>query len=189
MADYAPNFTARYKVTYSFEGDTHVNVTRWSSANTLVANVADALAFWTAFLAQTEELRHTSFDIVGAEYAAADTNVFLPVAMPSEANPGLRTTETGASGRIMHSIWQGRSNLGARCRFQMFGLAWATAEDDATLNFYITNDENPVVGAVAEEIQTSGMVGPDDETIALVRARVAYKQNDAWVNNRRRGAS
>lgn len=189
MADYAPNFTARYKLRYSFEGDTHVATTRWPSGSTKAANEDLAIAFWTSLLSLTAALRHTSFAIVDAEYAVADSNVFLPATAPAEVAAGTRSSATGASGRIMHSIWQGRSILGARSRFQMFGLAWATAEDTATNNFYISTTESAVVGTVAAAILVAGMVGPDDETLAQVRPRVAYKQNDAWVSNRRQGGT
>lgn len=189
MADFAPNFTARYKLRYSFEGDTHVCTTRWPSGSTKAANEDLAIAFWSDFLDLTAALRHTSFAIVDAEYAAGDSNVFLPAQAPAEVTAGSRASASGSTGRIMHSIWQGRSILGSRSRFQMFGLAWATAEDTATSNFYISTTENAVVGTVATAILTAGMVGPDDESLAQVRPRVAYKSNDAWVDNRRQGGT
>jgi len=189
VADYAPSFTARYKLRYSFEGDTHVCVTRWNSGGTKAANEDLAIGFWTAFLNASAAKRHTSFAVIDAEYAAADSNVFLPATAPTEVDPGTRVAATGASSRIMHSIWQGRSILGARVRFQMFGIFWFSAEDVATNNFYISPAEDVLVGALAGLIQVAGMVGPDDESISLIRNRVAYKQNDAWVKNRRQGGA
>jgi len=189
MADYAPNFTARYKLRYIYEGDTHVNVTRWPSGSTKAANEDLAIAFWTAFFTATEDLRHVSFEVVDAEYAAGDSNVFLPATAPTEIAAGTIAGAGGASTSIAHSIWQGRSILGARCRFQMFGLYWSTLEDNIADNFYVTTTENAVVGTVAGLLTSAGMVGPDDESVAIWRSRVAYKQNDAWVGNRRRGAS
>lgn len=189
MADYAPNFTARVKVTYSFEGDTHENTTRWPSANTQAANITLVSDFWSNLMTATAGLRHTSFSILGVEYAQADSNVFLPAGFESPMTAGTRAAATGASSRIMHSIWAGRSALGSRTRFQMFGLFWASAEDVATDNFYITVSENSLVGTIAALIGGSGMVGPDDEDIVLVRPRVAYKQNDAWVSVRRKASA
>lgn len=189
MTDYAPNFTARYKLRYSYEGDTHVNVTRWPSGSTKAANEDSAIAFWTAFMIATEDLRHTSFTVIDAEYAAGDSNVFLPATAPTEIAAGTIAAGGGASTTIAHSIWQGRSIAGSRCRFQMFGLYWATLEDNISDNFYVTPVESAVVTSVANLLTISGMVGPDDESIAIWRARVAYKQNDAWVGNRRRGSA
>jgi hypothetical protein len=187
VADYAPNFTARHKLTYSFEGDQHECTTRWPSANTQLANESLALDFWTSFFSATAALRHTTFAIVAAEYAVADSNVFLPSAAMGELAAGTRAANSGASGRIMHSIWPMRSSLGHGARFMMFGLHWGTAEDDLTLNFYVTPAENTLVQTIATLLVVSEMVGPDDEDIVLARARVAYKQNDAWVNKRRAG--
>lgn len=187
MADYAPNFTARYKLRYSFEGDTHVCTTRWPSGATKAANEDAAITFWAGFLGLTEDLRHTSFDVLDAEYAEADSNVFLPATPPLEVSPGLRAAASGSSSRIMHSIWQGRSIAGARMRFQMFGLLWATADSAEGVDFYILPTENGAVEDVAGLILSAGMVGPDNESLGQVRARVAYKQNDAWVSNRRQG--
>lgn len=185
MPDYAPNFTARHKLTYSFEGDQHECNTRWPSANTQLANESLAIDFWTAFFSATAALRHTSFAIVSVEYAAADSNVFLPLASMGELAAGTRVAASGSSQRIMHSIWPARTSLGHGARFMMFGLAWATAEDVATLDFYVTPAESSIVQTIATLITASEMVGPDDEDIILTRPRVAYKQNDAWVAKRR----
>jgi hypothetical protein len=151
-------------------------------------NVALAIDFWTTLMTMTQALRHESFTIDGAEYAVGDSNVFLPADAPTEVTAGTRASASGASGRIMHSIWAGRSGLGSKSRFQMFGLSWATAEDNATTNFYISVAENPLVGTIATLIRASGQVGPDDEVLAVVNPRVAYKQNDAWVGIRRKAS-
>lgn len=188
MADYAPNFTARYKLIYSFEGDQHECNTRWPSANTQAVNVAAAIDFWTQFFSATDPLRHTSFAVVGAEYAPADSNVFLPATAPTEVAPGLVASASGPSTKIFHSIWSGRSALGSKSRFMMFGLRWNTADSTDYLDFYVTETENENVGFVADFILGSSMVGPDDEPIAQVRRRVSVKLNDAWVGIRRSGA-
>jgi hypothetical protein len=188
VPDYAPNFTARYKLTYSFEGDTHECNTRWPSGSTSAANILAAGDFWFSFLNATVAVRHTSFAVVGAEYAAADSNIFLPAAVPPSADPGERVAAAGGATRIYHSIWAGRSALGAKTRFQMFGLAWASADDTNSTDFYISATEVPLIGTLALLIESSGMVGPDDEDVLVVRPRIAYKQNDAWVNKRRSGS-
>lgn len=185
MADYAPNFTFRHKLTYSFEGDQHECNTRWPSAGTLISNLAAANAFWLAVLTATAALRHTSFALVSAEYALADSNVFLPTELPDSPDPGTRVAASGSSSRIMHSIWPGRTLGGSKTRFMLFGLLWAVADSTEAVDFYVTPAENTVVEDVAIAIEVGSMVGPDDENIILVRRRVAYKQNDAWVNKRR----
>lgn len=187
MADYAPNFTARYKLIYEFEGDQHECNTRWPSANTQAANEGLAFDFWTAFMTETADLRHTSFTVVGAEYAAPDSNVFLPVTPPTEVAAGTIASASGPSTKIFHTIWSGRSVLGAKSRFQMFGLRWNTADSTDYLDFYVTAAENAVVETIATMILTSGQVGPDDEVLAVVRPRVSVKLNDAWVSIRRAG--
>jgi hypothetical protein len=187
MADYAPNFTARHKITYVFEGDVHECTTRWPSANTQLENVDAANVFWTAFLSATASLRHTSWQVLNADYAPADSNVFLPVPFPGEVAAGEVVAAAGASTRIAHSIWSGRSVLGSKMRFQVFGLYWTTLEATEVRDFYLLPGEFPVVLSGQILLQGAGMVGPDDEAIAVVRARVAYKQNDAWVNKKRRG--
>jgi hypothetical protein len=70
----------------------------------------------------------------------------------------------------------------------MFGLAWASADDTNSTDFYISATEVPLIGTLALLIESSGMVGPDDEDVLVVRPRIAYKQNDAWVNKRRSGS-
>lgn len=187
MADYAPNFTARYKLTYSSEGDQHQCVTRWPSANTQIANVAAAITFWTFFFNDTEDLRHTSFTVLGAEYAAADSNTFLPVDAPTEVAAGTIATASGPTTAIIHTNWAGRSALGAKMRFMMFGLRWNLADSTTYLDFRVSQAEDVTVAVVAGRLLAAGMVGPDDEALAQVYNRVSIKPNDAWVRIRRQG--
>ncbi len=187
MADYAPNFTARHKLIYSFEGDQHQCVTRWPSSNTQAANVALADALWTAILSHTADLRHNTWAVIGAEYCPPDSNTFLPIAAPTEVDPGTIASASGPSTKIIHTNWAGRSALGSKVRVMLFGIRWNTADSTTYQDFYVTNAESSEVGAVANSILTSGMVGPDDEVVAQMYLRVSVKVNDAWVKIRRQG--
>lgn len=187
MADYAPNFTARHKLIYRYEGDQHQCVTRWPSANAMLTNTGLADAFWTSFFSSTDDLRHETFEALSAEYAPADSNTFLPVSLPLSLSPGLITSASGNSTKIIHTIWAGRSVLGAKSRLMMFGLRWNTADSTTYTDFRVTNDENATVGTIAALILSSGQVGPDDEVLGQVYNRVSVKANDAWVTIRRQG--
>jgi hypothetical protein len=187
MADYAPSFTARYKLIYSFEGDTHQCVTRWPSADTVAANVTAARAFWANFLDQTAPIRHDTFTVLGAEYAPADSNTFFPALVPTGFLTGALSSASGPSTKIIHTIWSGRSTLGAKSRLMMFGLRWNTADSTTYEDFRVQDAENPIAGICASVILNSGQVGPDDEVLAQVYNRVTIKGNDAWVRIRRQG--
>lgn len=180
MADFAPNFTARYVVRYSVLGLEH-------SMQFRIARLAGSVGLTNmtakvgGFLAALQPLMFADFTILGAKYSAEDTAFFVPATIPTSPTGAITAPAQPKSQSILATSFVGLSSQGHKARMFVYGLsigpentALATFDD-----FRVTgSDTADVAGAIA--ILNNGspnIVGGDNNTV-LWYSYVNTKYND-----------
>lgn len=174
MATYAPNFTARLKLTYTTLGTTFTNLWRYDEAQMAPVEATEALAnYYTTVM----PLMSDDFAFTTAEYSAAGSNFFLPQPLGDLASVVGTTAGAGVNLREFRTCalqFVGKSINGQPWRHTLAGALVApfntgTASDsddfriteveipaytprlDALQNFFqlggCANDQNPVIVA------------------------------------------
>lgn len=186
MADFAPNYTARYRVRYSVVGKSHSLTWRVASSVTDPAGVADKMEL---FLADMAPALFSDFTVIGADFALADSDIFLPAPAPASP-PGDATLPAGAGGIAANAIsFVGRSSLGGKARFFLYGIAYEVAGyTSRSVDYRFTSVENAEISdAVVRLNETAPALVANDDATAVWYEYVNWKANDKWVRKLRRG--
>lgn len=187
MADFAQNYTPRYRVNYRVGGNEHSFIWRVPRGTTR-GDVNPYREKAEDFLNALNAVRYTSWTVLSGEWAEQDTDIFLPTAAPTP-DPGA-ATEIGSSTAkfITQYRFESRSvgAAGARGSFSIFGLSF-DINDAINSNFRIFGIENTNI-ATALGILTE-VAGPTlvcvDAAFALWRPYVNVKINDHWLYEKR----
>lgn len=182
MADFAPNFTARYRLRYSTLGHTHTQ--QWRIArgagvaglNNMILKVA---AFWAAL--QSNLWNDVTF--LSATYAAEDSDIFLPAAVPAAPTGALTPPANPISQSIVSTGFVGRSNAGQKARVFVYGVA-TSPEETSSLgdDFRLSGAESANVNAAVVVLNNGSpnVVGSDDNGVSWYNyANIKY--NDYWL--------
>lgn len=146
MADYAPNYTARYRIRYRTLGQVHTAQFRLSRANANPA-VAGAAAFSDVLTALGPTL-FADWQIIGADVAQEDSDVFLP-STPLPTHTGLSVATGDESFRPLFCSFVGRSTSGQRAAIFFYGYTNSPHSADNTANdFRVTSTESSIVDDV-----------------------------------------
>ena len=187
MADYAQNYTSRYRINYRVGGDEHSFFWR-APRGTRRADVTPYKDKAQAFLDALAPLRYTSWVVLGAEWADEDSDIFLPTAAPApEAG---EATQIGSSTAkfITQYRFESRSagGAGSRGSFTIYGLS-LDIDDSIVNDFRIFGIENATISiALGELTEISGpTIVCVDNGFALWRPYVNVKVNDHWLNEKR----
>lgn len=148
MADYAPNYTPRYRMRYSVLNRVHVATVRFARAE---ANpTGQGATLFSDLLNAVGDHLDQSFTVLGADVAGVDSDIFLPAAtVPAAPMP------TALAGDISYTpifiSFVGRSTSGARCSLYLYGLHVSpTAGTNEPNDYRITSAEAAwVASAVA----------------------------------------
>lgn len=186
MADFAPNYTARFRIKYSTQGRNHSLTWRIASGS---AGPADVTAKMGDFLAAIEGFLYTDWTIISADYAPANSDIFLPTALPANPTGASNVAIEPQSSDAMAVSWVGRTTLGGRARFFIYGmdtaglLATATGDD-----WRVTAVESPDIaaGVTVLDNESPSLVGNDDAAVNWY-PYVNLKYNDRWVRKMRQG--
>jgi hypothetical protein len=187
MADFAQNYTPRYRVNYRVGGNEHSFIWRVPRGTTR-GDVTPYATRATLFLDALEDLRYASWTVLGAEWAEQDTDIFLPTTAPTPVAGA--STEIGSSVAkfITQYRFESRSvgPAGARGSFSIFGLS-LDIDDSIMSNFRVHGIENGTISTalgVLTEVGGPVLVCVDGAT-ALWRPYVNVKINDHWVYEKR----
>lgn len=184
--DYAPINTHRRRIRYSVLGQQHVMTWRFGRGVYVPTAVDTQIE---QFLAAMQPLLHSSFVILSADAAAADSEVFLPVAYAGDPPMG-GVTEGDSAWRPMFGSFVGRSEGGSRCVIQLFGVMTSPFDggSSAENDYRLSTAENPAVaGAVgALNSETSKLTGID-ATPAVWYAYMNIGVNAYYQRKARRG--
>ena len=185
MADFAPNYTARYKLIYTTRGLQHSLGLRFAASMAQSAVVSAAESLLDSIFSTLAAVMFADFTILDAEYSAANSTFFAPVGWSGATPAGAVAAGIFPMDDIVMTTWAGRSLGGHKGKFVMFGLYWGVASADFT-DFVITPAEEVAVGTVAGLLSTPpGLVMNDNLQAAFWRARATIKVSDAWVKAKR----
>ena len=109
MADFAPNYTARYRVRYSSLGKSHSMTWRVVSSVTDPTGIAAKVGL---FLADLEGVLFDDWTVVGADFAEADTDVFLPATPPDQPTGAIAASGGFPQDACFQVGFVGRTALG-----------------------------------------------------------------------------
>lgn len=187
MADFAANYTPRYRVNYRVGGDEHSFIWR-APRGTTRGDVAPYQAKAKQFLDALEDLRYTSWEVLGAEWAEQDTDIFLPTAAPAPVAGAASQIGSSTAKFITQYRFESRSvaQTGARGSFAIFGLS-LDIDDSVNSDFRIFGIENGTISIALGVLTELG--GPTlvcvDNGFALWRPYVNVKVNDHWLYEKR----
>lgn len=185
MADFAPNYTARYKLIYTTRGLQHTLGLRYAASMAQAAVTAAAESLLDSIFAALSAVMFADFTILDAEYSAANSTFFVPVGWGGSAAAGSVAAGIFPMDDIVSTTWSGRSIGGHKGKFVMFGVYWGVGNADFT-DFVVTPAEEAAIGTVAGLLSTApGLVMNDNLAATFWRARATIKPNDAWVKAKR----
>lgn len=118
MADFAANYTNRYRLHYTAVGKPHVMVFRGS--NTPAALDPDLVTDVEDFLNALQPIRLTTWLLTGAEYAQAGSSIFLPAVLPTIDGGGASVAAAGLA--ALNINFQGKSANGNRGALYIYGV-------------------------------------------------------------------
>lgn len=183
MADFAPNFTARYKVSYSSLGLNHKMQFR-IARDAGVTGLNNMVLKVTAFLDALQNARYTDWTVLSAEYSAEDSDIFLPAAAPTPV-AGLADIPTNPKSQsIVTTGFVGRSNLGQKARLFVYGMGVFGPEDNVDFgdDFRVTSSENNVISdAIAVLNNGSPNIVASDDAVVGWYSYANIKFNDYWL--------
>jgi hypothetical protein len=186
MSDFAPNFTARYRFRYSSLGKTHTMTWRLASGTTdptaLIAKIG-------LFLGEFESNLYSDFTILSADFALADSDVFLPAGLPSEPSGAVTASGAPASDAAVALSFIGRSIAGGRARMFLYGTAYPAAMRSSSGGDYkfLSSEDADVSAGIVRLNETSPAIVANDNENVVWYEYVNVKANDKWVRKLRRG--
>lgn len=187
MADYAPNYTARYKLQYSTYGDVHDLGLRFPASMSQNDVKLAAEAFLDEIFTNLAPKMTVSWTVLGAEYSAANSNFFFPIGYDGPAPAGVVNAGVAPIDEIVMSTWSGRTVGGHGTRFVLFGLFWNAVTDPVFDDFTVTPTEYAPLSGVRASLNTAGMVGNDNVAATFWNPNVSAKVSDAWRTRRKAG--
>lgn len=184
MADYAPNFTARYVLRYSTLGHEHTMMFR-IARGTGVAGLNATILKVAAFLNALAPARYADWTPISATYTPEDSDVSVPTAVPTLTAGAVAVPTNPTSDSIMSLGFVGRSNAGQKARLFVYGTAFAPeVSGNAAIadNFRITAAENGTVDAAVTVLNNGSPNIPasDNQTVGWY-SYANLKYNDYWL--------
>lgn len=122
MADYASNFTFRYRTDYRSRGDRHSFTLRFSRGTT-VGVIASITSMITGFLGIMAPMLDQSWAVLGAAYALTDSDIFLPTTPPTSPDVSTNGTTVTDELRAFQARFEGRGVNGPRANFSIYGFS------------------------------------------------------------------
>lgn len=186
MSDFAPNYTARYRYRYSSLGKTHSQTWRVIAGTTDPAAVAAKVGLYLADMAGD---LYADFHIISAEFALADSDVFLPAPLPDEPTGAVSVGAGDAGFAAIAISFVGRTIAGGKARMFQYGTALGIPLHSASGADwkYLSSEDEHISDAVVRLNETSpAIVGNDNEAVVWYEY-VNVKPNDRWVRKLRRG--
>lgn len=189
MTDFAPNFTARYRISYRSCLRTRTMTVRFDPGS-LPGGISELAGDMATLFEEMLPLLPTDFAILSASVAERNQDFFLPALAPvilGTPNPLLLPT-LGQSPNFLS--FAGITALGNSTRLFVYGVqSSAIEEDNASGNDYrITSNENGAVQDVITLLATrSWWVGSDNEPIFQVYQYANFGKNSYWQRKARRG--
>lgn len=186
MADYAPNYTPRLKVHYISLGSAHTMI--WRDARG-VQSAAGLVAKCSAWLTAIADLLYEDWTVTGAEWAATDTDMFLPVTPPTSPEGTIELPSQTGQARCVAVSWCGRTAAGGKARFFTYGTGiFFDTQFAINQDFRSSATEVAAVGTgVAALNAGSPYLRGNDNAVVTWYPYINFKLNDYQVRKARRG--
>lgn len=189
MADYAPNYTARYRVRYSVADTVHSMTIRPDADQDDAAAIAGAgAAVVTDVLTAMSSMLSTDFTILGADVAVVNSDVFLPAAtLP--VGVGTAGSDLDSGWKPMNVSFVGRSTTGGRAIFHLYGVAVNPFSGETTQNDWrITSTEDGRIEDTVDVLNTGGpRLLANDGAGVVFYPYANINANAYWQKRARRG--
>lgn len=187
MADFAPNFTDRYKLLYRVQGTPHSFTWRFPIGTTTPER-ASFVTKLSAFLAALEPQLWADWQVTGATYATGGSDVFLPTASPDQPTGAAGTSGRTLASRVNFAQFVGRGSSGSKVSFYMYGLQLGQ-DSAAGQDFRILATESAAVSAAIGILtETPPLLVAIDDSPAGWYPYINIKDHDHWVHKNRQGA-
>lgn len=186
MADFAPNFTARYRVKYTVIGKGHSMLFRFPRATDTTSSAAMATTI-KGFLDALAALRPDSFAVTATEFAPSDSDVFLPISGLTVSAGTQSSAAIGRNQAALSASFVGRSSAGQKARVFLFGFG-IIPETAPGQDFRIQGAESTQVAAAIASLNsaTLKLVASDSQPVTWY-PYINLKFNDHYVAKLRRG--
>lgn len=186
MADFATIDTPRVRLHYSVQGLQHSMMGRMPIDDTII-NATDYISMLIGLVDAMATQRYSDWAVLAYEFAAQDSDVFLPIAPGAFTPPAagaVSTTGREVAAAAAQIRFEGKGTGGSKVSITMFGTNWFPGLTAAT-DFRVTGTENPVIGDAVDYLN-SGSHGVNfraiDGSVAIWKDYVNVKFNDKILN-------
>lgn len=187
MADYAPNFTARLRLRYSTGGRNHTMLWRAMPGTETPAALVAKMGLFLDDLAPN---LYDDWTVVSADYAPADSDVFLPTTPPTSPTGAVASAGVPNSYDAFSLSFVGRSAMGHKARFFVYGCSLAAEIPNPTgVDFRFRSSEIAAISdCVVRLNETAPSIAANDGNAVIWYEYANGKFNDYWVRQLRAGA-
>jgi len=186
MADFAPNFTPRLKLTYRVQSVNH-SFTWRLPRGTHIAGVGPYVAKQTAFLAALQGLMFNDWTVLTNAFSEEDVDIFLPVATPTQPTGAGDLSARKPENKANFLQFVGRGTAGSKGSFYVYGCV---VEVDSAVggDYRVTTLENSAIsGSVGILTETGDPLVAIDNSDMRWYSYVNLKANDHYVHKVRNG--
>lgn len=187
MSDLAPNWTPRIRVRYRVQSRNHSFLFRMKRDQG-EANLASYIGKIESWLAAVQASLYSDFAVQGCEWAAVDSDVFLPTTPPDSPTGALSTSGRPGNQQSLGVTFTGRASSGAKWKVTLFGFGTLPAHTSGD-DWVILPAENAAVAAgITALSELAPTVKAIDGTDVSIYPRALLKHFDHWVTKARQGA-
>lgn len=186
MPDFAPNFTTRYVLKYSVVGRVHSQLWRAPSTVVTLAGLDGLISKIAAYYAAMAPKMWSDLAFLSAQWAPADSDIFLPAGTPALSAGAVLVTDAAPSANALAVSFVGRSDHGEKARMFQYGVAVTPADSPTAFDFRIHSSEDTHISAAVGVLNESApsLVANDDH-VATFYDYVNVKYNDYWTRKSR----
>lgn len=155
-----PSNTPRYWVDYRANGADHALQLRYAGGTSSPPPDSLFITLVAGWLSQLANLMPSDFEVIGARFAPAGTDVTLPCDAPTGVSTGAGSPAQAERAAFLTFV--GRTALGRKVRVAVIGASASPAsEGGAFANYRVTTAENVDVADAYAVLQSIATVGID----------------------------
>jgi hypothetical protein len=187
MPDYAPTYTPRLRVKYRAAGVEHTMLLRAARGASMATTISQRESIFHGIFNAVASLLADDFTFITEDWAATDSDVFIPTgSLPAAVTGALATTTWTPEQKVTATTLSGKGTDGVKIHVAMYGLYWDRNDKTApAANGLVTPGEStPVDNAIAA---ISGATTTISGTVATFYNQATIKTNDRLLKLVRRG--
>lgn len=185
--DFAPNYTARYRIKYNDGSANHTQTWRYPGVGDgpeLGAVSAAVLNYYTAMADGLWD----DFAFLSVSYCLKDADIFIPLAVGGFTGTVSPTGVRKKFHKANMLSFIGRTNAGHRVIFYQYGFFHAVGENSQLDDFRIFRSEEPLIDNAIAALVAAGadLVGNDGQPVNWY-SYANVGENDYWKGKVRNG--